>query len=196
MKRLISLFLTLMLLACIPALAETPSTVTLTLPAANITIDVPAHWYYATPEMGSESPLAQLFGIPGTLAKSILDENGWSLYATLDETETAVCYLSILPGTPLIDMRSGHVNMDAVMGGFMQTFSSGEVLDSRAFYTDEAAYARILCGAEVEGGQARILVYGCNTNSQIIILSFIAYPGAELPEAEVDAMVESIHFLN
>ena len=194
MKRFISLLLTLTLLLGCSAAAEAPAVVTLTLQDAGVTLEVPADWYYATLDTGDDSPLAQLSGMSGALLQLFMKNNGFSFYATTDPQELTVCYLTVAEGTPLIDMRDKQVNMDALMEGFMQTFNAGEVVDSRAFITSEAAFARILCSAPVDGGQASMLVYACNTDSRLYFISFIAYPGMTIPEAELDAMVNSIRF--
>lgn len=198
MKRIISLLAALLLLFSCTALAETAEsdTVTLTLTDVGITVDIPSQWYYATADMGEEAPLAKLFNIPADILKAFLTENGYIVYATTDEQELTRFSLSVMPGTPLIDMRDKNVDMDALMEGFLQTFTAGTVVDSRAYITDEAAFARIHCIVPFDGGEAHLLVYGCNTAGQIYTINFIALPGMELPEEQMDAIIDSIHFID
>lgn len=194
MKRIISLLLTLILLLGCTALAETPATVNVTLPDAGIAFDVPSDWYYAVTGQSEGSSLAKLFGLSAEFLDAYLSQNGFSFYATLDEQEMSVLYLVVAPGTPLVDMRDQDVDMDALMAGFMQTFTIGTVVDSGAYSTDECTFARILCTAAVDGGTADLLVYACNANATMYIFNFAAMPGGEFPVAELDALISSIDF--
>ena len=194
MKRIISLLLTLVLLLGCTALAEAPATETVTLPGVGLTFEVPADWYYAVAGQSEGSSMAKLFGLPGVYLDAYLEQQGYTFYATLDAQETSRLAVIVAPGTALVDMRKEGVDMDALMEGFLQTFSAGEVVDSRVYQTAEGAFARIHCVAPVEGGTANLLVYACNTNATIYVFNFVAFPGGEFPEAELDAIVNSVDF--
>ena len=196
MKRIISLLLTLCLLVASTAMAEAPATTTVTLETAGITLDMPSNWYYAAAGQGEGSSLAQLFGLPGNTLETVLAQNSWSLYATLDTTEQTILSLTVIPGTPLVDMRSQDVDMDSLMEGFASAFTVGEVVDSSVYRTEEAAYARIQCAAAVQGGTANLLVFACNTNGLIYVFNLVAYPGSAFPAEDLDAIVDSIHFID
>lgn len=196
MKRIISLLLTLCLLVASTAMAEAPATTTLTLETAGITLDMPSGWYYAAAGQGEGSSLAQLFGLPGNTLESVLAQNSWSLYATLDATEQTILSLTVVPGDPLFDMRSHEVDLDAVMGGFMQSFTVGEVVDSGIYQTEEAPFVRIQCAIPVQGGTAYQLIFACNTNGLLYVFALVAYPDSPFPMEDLDAIVDSIHFID
>ncbi len=196
MKRIISLLMTLALLLGCTAMAEAPAVTTVTVPESGVAFDVPSDWYYTVTGHSEGSSLAELFGLPAEFLDAYLSQNGFSFYATLDEQELSVLYLVVAPGTPLVDMRDQDVDMDALMAGFMQTFTVGTVVDSSAYATDECTFARILCTAAVDGGTADLLVYACNTNSTVYVFNFAAMPGGEFPVAELDALISSVDFLD
>lgn len=193
MKRLLILLLTLTML--LPAaLAEAPAAATISMPESGITFDVPADWYYAVAGQSEGSSLANLFGLPGTFLDIYLTQNSYNFYATLDAMELSRLTLTVAEGTPLIDMRTDKVDMDALLEGFLTTFTVGTVVDSSVLQTAEGAFARIHCNAPVEGGTAELLVYACNTNATMYIFNFVALPGGEFNEAELDAIINSIDF--
>lgn len=196
MKRIISLLLTLCLLVASAAMAEAPATTTVTLETAGITLDMPSNWYYAAAGQGEGSSLAQLFGLPGNTLETVLAQKSWALYATLDATEQTILSLTVVPGTPLLDMRSQDVDMDSLLEGFASAFTVGEVVESGIYQTEEAAYARIQCAAAVQGGTANLLVFACNTNGMIYVFNLVAYPDSPFPMEDLEAIVDSIHFID
>nr|MBR4279968.1 hypothetical protein [Clostridia bacterium] len=196
MKRIISLLLTLCLLLTATAMAETPDKTTVTLEEAGITLDMPSNWYFAVAGQSEGSNIAQLFGLSGDILDSILAQNGFTIYATLDTTEQTTLSLSVVPGTSLIDMRSVDVDMDSVMEGFVSSFTVGEVVDSGVYQTEESSYIRIQCAASVQGGTADLLIYACNVNGLIYVFTLIAYPGADFPVEDLEAIVDSIRFID
>lgn len=194
MKRIIALLMSLTLLFACTAMAEAPATQTVSIPASGVSFDVPADWYYAVAGQGEGSSLAELFSLPASFLDTYLTEKGYAFYATLDVQELANLTLSAVPGTPLLDMCKDGVDMDALMEGFLQTFTIGEVVDSCAYRATEGTFARIHCTAPIEGGTAQLLIYVCNTNATMYIFNFVALPGGEFPEAELDAIINSVVF--
>ena len=168
-----------------PAVTATESdTVTVALPVIGITLDVPAGWFYGTPEMGTASPLVSLTGFTEDDIDQLFVQQGIHFCAIV-LPEGLACQVSCVDDLPDLTMA----DQDALLRELHAHSAMPVEPASMGFLTCRSGTYPML-QYQVKSGFI-VFLFGQGAHSNYV-LSVESVTGSPIPSGLVDALMNSV----
>ena len=170
-----------------------------TIAEADISIDLPEDWLGLTYDLGTESPLAELYDMTEEHVKETLSSTGAHLYAITGLFKNHQIYIFTAPGG-WIDMRktTKGLDIDEITEMYRQSMPQCEVIESDLRWMGESNYIRMYFTIVNEGIKFASLEYDVIINGVQYVIQYVAPYSSEIDAERIglmDAAVESIRFL-
>ncbi len=169
-----------------------------TLDNADISIDLPEAWLGLTYELGTQSPMAELYDMPEDIVRETLSSMGAELYAITGLFKNHQVCVFTMPGSP-VDMRKSTkwVDMDAYTESFRQAMPGCKIIESDLRQMGESNYMRVYFTMIIDGVKFAGLEYDTIVNGVQYTVQYAAPYSTSIDAeniAQMDAAVESIRF--
>jgi len=165
---------------------------------ADISIDLPEDWLGLTYDLGTESPLAELYDMTEENVKETLSSAGAQFYAITGLFKSHQIYIFTTPGG-WIDMRktTKGVDIDEITEMYRQSMPQCEVIESDIRRMGESNYIRLYFTIVNEGIKFACLEYDVIISGTQYVIQYAAPFSSEIDAERIglmDAAVESIRF--